>query len=169
MKKIALFACLILFGELQAQTEKPTESKITSVTVFLSKAQVSRAVKTRMDAGKVTLVIDGLSPQLDPQSIQVGGKGKFTIMGTAHRLNYLNEFNKPKQLVVLQDSLQLLQKAMVNEGSQKEVLNREEQMILANQKISGANQNLTVAELKGMADFFRSRLTELTLSKWTNA
>lgn len=166
MRKIALSAVLIFTGSLLfGQTERPTNSDITSVTVFLNKAQVNRQAKTNVSSGKTTLVIGGLSPQLDPQSIQVGGKGKFTIMGTSHRLNYLNEFNKPKRLVVLQDSLTLLQQAIAVENSQKEVLNREEQLILANQKISGTSQNLTVAELKAMADFFRSRLTELVAAK----
>lgn len=165
MKKLALVIGCFIYAGSNAQSEKQTESKITSVTVFLSKAQINRTVKTKIEAGKTTLVMGGLSPQLDAQSIQVGGKGKFTIMGTGHRINYLNEFNKPKQLALLQDSITLLQKAIIQEGSQKEVLNREEQMILANQKISGTNQNLTVPELKAMADFFRSRLGELALSK----
>jgi uncharacterized protein (TIGR02231 family) len=165
MKKIALLSLFVWSAMVSAQTEKPTDSNISSVTVFLSKAQINRSVKTKVEIGKTTLVIGGLSPQLDPQSIQVGGKGRFTIMGTGHRMNYLNEFNKPKRLQVLQDSLTLLQQAIAYEGSQKEVLNREEQMILANQKISGSNQNLTVAELKGMADFFRSRLGELISAK----
>lgn len=166
MRKLTLTAVLIIIVVLSyGQTERPTNSDITSVTVFLNKAQVNRLAKTNVQAGKTTLVVGGLSPQLDPQSIQVGGKGKFTIMGTSHRLNYLNEFNKPKRLVVLQDSLALLQQAVAFENSQKEVLNREEQLILANQKISGTNQNLTVAELKAMADFFRARLTELVSSR----
>ena len=166
MKKTSLSIFLIFIASLSiAQTEKPTDSKITSVTVFLSKAQVNRIVKTKAEAGKTTLVVEGLSPQLDPQSIQVGGKGRFTIMGTSHRLNYLNEFNKPKRLIVLQDSLTLLKNLVSMENSQKDVLNREEQMILSNQKISGTNQNLTVIELKSMADFFRSRLSELSFSK----
>lgn len=166
MKKIIFSAILIYLSlPIYAQTERPTESTITSVTVFLNKAQVNRNAKTNVPPGKTTLVLGGLSPQLDPQSIQVGGKGKFTIMGTSHRLNYLSEFNKPKRLIVLQDSLNLLQQAVAFENSQKEVLNREEQLILANQKIGGNNQNLTVAELKAMADFFRLRLTELVAAK----
>jgi uncharacterized protein (TIGR02231 family) len=166
MKKIAISASLIFIAILsQAQAERPIDSKIGSVTVFLNKAQVNRSASTRIEAGKTTLVLGGLSPQLDPQSIQVGGKGKFTIMGTSHRINYMNEFNKPRRLVVLQDSLQLLQQAVTFEASQKEVLNREEQMILANQKISGTNQNLTVTELKAMADFFRTRLSELVSTR----
>jgi uncharacterized protein (TIGR02231 family) len=165
MKRLMIFACLFCSVAAFSQTEAPTESKISSVTVFLNKAQVNRLAKTNVPSGKTTLVLGGLSPQLDPQSIQVGGKGKFTIMGTSHRLNYLNEFNKPRRLVVLQDSLTMLQQSVAFENSQKEVLNREEQLILANQKISGTNQNLTVAELKAMADFFRSRLTELVSSR----
>lgn len=34
-------------------------------------------------------------------------------------------------------------------------------MLLSNQKIGGTNQNLTVAELKAMADFYRSRLGDI--------
>lgn len=164
MRKIAFLAVLLSVGAV-AQTEKQVESSINSVTVFLNKAQVYRVVKANVPVGKTTLVVGSLSPMLDPQSIQVGGKGKVTIMGTSHRINYLNEFNKPRRLVVLQDSLDLLKNALAVETSMKEVLNREEQLILANQKISGNNQNLTVAELKAMADFYRSRLSELVTAK----
>ncbi|HRG09527.1 MAG TPA: DUF4140 domain-containing protein [Cyclobacteriaceae bacterium] len=51
-----------------AQPDKPVDSKITDVTVFLNKAQVSRTIKTRLEAGKTNLIVTGLSSQLDPQS-----------------------------------------------------------------------------------------------------
>jgi uncharacterized protein (TIGR02231 family) len=38
-------------------------------------------------------------------------------------------------------------------------------MLLSNQKIGGANQNLTVAELKAMADFYRTRLSDIVASR----
>src|SRR5688572_14363732 len=66
---------------------------------------------------------------------------------------------------MLRDSLDLVQRLLTLEASQKEILNKEEQMMLSNQKIGGANQNLTVAELKAMADFYRSRLTEIVTSR----
>jgi uncharacterized protein (TIGR02231 family) len=148
----------------QAQ-DKPIDSKITNVTVFLAKAQVTREAKARLDAGKNTLVITGLTSQLDPQSIQVTGKGSFIILGTSHRQNFLSELNMPKVLRVLKDSLEYYQKHIMLEQSQKEILNKEEQMLLSNQKIGGTNQNLTVAELKAMADFYRSRLTDIVTSR----
>jgi len=144
-----------------AQPDKPVDSKITDVTVFLNKAQVSRTVKTRVEAGKTNLIVTGLSSQLDPQSVQVSGKGSLVILGTTHQQNFLSEFNLPKPIRMLKDSVETLQRQLVLEQSQKEILNKEEQMLLSNQKIGGTNQNLTVAELKAMADFYRSRLGDI--------
>lgn len=144
-----------------AQPDKPVDSKITDVTVFLNKAQVSRVVKTKVEAGKTNVIVTGLSSQLDPQSVQVSGKGGIIILGTSHRQNFLSEFNLPKPLRMLKDSVETLQRQIVLEQSQKEILSKEEQMLLSNQKIGGANQNLTVTELKGMADFYRTRLGDI--------
>jgi uncharacterized protein (TIGR02231 family) len=163
MKKLWVVLCLTS-ASVFAQ-EKTVDSKITDVTVFLSKAQVTRVIKTQLVPGKTNLVVNGLTSMLDPQSIQVSGKGAFTILGTSHQQNYLNELNMPKTLRVLKDSIDLLQKQVTLEASQKEILNKEEQMLLSNQKIGGTNQNLTVAELKAMADFYRSRLGEIVTSR----
>jgi uncharacterized protein (TIGR02231 family) len=149
----------------QANPEKPVDSKITNVTVFLSKAQVTREVKTRLEAGKTTLVLTGLTALLDAESIQAAGKGSFVILGISHRQNFLDELNVPKGLKVLRDSLDFYQRQLILEQSQKEILNKEEQMLLSNQRIGGNNQNITVAELKGMADFYRSRLGEIVTSR----
>ncbi|MEJ0032365.1 MAG: DUF4139 domain-containing protein [Bacteroidota bacterium] len=148
-----------------AQTETPVDSKITNVTVFLSKAQVTRQVKARLEAGKTTLVLTGLTAQMDTESIQAAGKGSFVILGISHRQNFLNDLNVPKSLKVLRDSLDYYQKQAALEQSQKEILNKEEQMLLANQRIGGNNQNITVAELKGMADFYRARLSDIVTSR----
>ena len=166
MKKIhSLIILLILVIPGFSQQEKIVDSKITAVTVFLNKAQVTRAVKTRIESGKSTLILTGLTSQLDQQSIQVAGKGGFTILGIMHRQNFLNEVNMPKPLRMLKDSLEYIQKQIVFEQSQIEILNKEEQMLLSNQKIGGTNQNVTVAELKAMADFYRSRLGDIVSTR----
>jgi uncharacterized protein (TIGR02231 family) len=158
---ILILSAITLFG----QNEKQIESRITEVTVFLNKAQVNREAKSRLESGKTNLVLSGLTSQLDPQSIQISGKGNFVILGINHRQNYLSEVNMPKSLKVLKDSIELLQKEVVLSQSQKEILSKEEQMLLSNQKIGGSNQNLTVGELKAMADFYRGRLTDIVSSR----
>jgi uncharacterized protein (TIGR02231 family) len=165
MKTLFLAILLVAGYGAWAQQEKKVESKITDVTVFLSNAQVTREIRTRIDAGKTTLVVSGLSSQIDQQSLQVAGKGGFIILGLSHQQNFLNEFNVPRALQVLKDSVELVQQQLSVENSQKEILLKEEQMLLSNQKIGGTNQNLTVAELKAMADFYRSRLGEIVITR----
>lgn len=160
-------AGLFLLGPLSllAQAEKPLETEIRDITVFLARAQVTRTAKTRIEAGRTQLVIGGLAAQLDPNSIQVSGKGNFLILGTSHRQNFIQDVNMPKSLRVLKDSLEYYLRQVVIEESQKEILNKEEAMLVANQRIGGGNANLTVAELKSMADFFRTRLGDIVVSR----
>lgn len=166
MKNIMLFI-LIAFVAVpsHAQQDKTVESRITHVTVFLNKAQVTREVKARIAEGTTNLIISGLTAQLDPNSIQVSGKGNFILTGITHRLNYLNDLTTPARLRTLNDSLQVLQDKILFENAQKQILDKEEQMLISNQKIGGANQNLPVDELKNMADFFRSRLYEIAMAR----
>ena len=85
--------------------EKPVDSKITAVTVFLNRAQVTREVKTRLEAGETRLVVQGLPAAFDPQSVQVEASGKFILRGVAHRQNFLSELNTPKTVRQLTDSM----------------------------------------------------------------
>lgn len=167
MKRInlTLIVFLMALSATFAQEEQRVDSKITDVTVFLNKAQVTRAVKSRVNGGKSTLVLSGITSSLDQQSIQVSGKGKVVIEGISHRQNFLSEFNMPTKLRSLKDSVELLQRQIALEQSQKEILNKEEQMLVSNQKIGGTQSNLTVVELKAMADFYRTRLTDIVTTR----
>lgn len=166
LKKFNLFTIAILLSvSAVAQHEKAVDSKITTVTVFLNKAQVTREAKTRVEAGKTNLILSGLTAELDQQSVQVAGKGAIVILGIGHQQNYLNDHTMPKVLQLLKDSLDLTQRQLILEQGLNEILNKEEQMLLSNQKIGGSNQNLSVAELKAMADFYRARLGDIAVSR----
>lgn len=160
LRKLLLLAMLFTTATLFGQSEKRVDSKITEVTVFLDRAQVTRVVKTRVEAGKTNIILQGLTSSLDQQSVQVSGKGKFTILGISHQQNYSREFSSPRTKT-LKDSIDLVQRSVTLEQAQKEILSKEEQLLLSNQKIGGANQNLSVAELKAMADFYRTRLNDI--------
>lgn len=161
MKNLLLALVLLVSGNLYAQNDKVTESKITDVTVFLNNAQVTRAVSTRVDAGRSNIILTGLTAYLDQASIQVSAKGNFVILGIAHQQNYLDEKNMPVAIKQLKDSLLVQQRKLSLEQSRKEILNKEEALLQSNQHIAGTTQNLTAAELKAMADFYRARLTDI--------
>jgi uncharacterized protein (TIGR02231 family) len=164
-RKHVLMALIVSSINLYAQTGKSVDSKISDVTVFLNRAQVTRVAKTRLESGKSTLIFQGLTSQLDQQSIQVAGKGKFTIVGISHQQNYAKEFASSKTQK-LRDSIEYVRQQIAIETNMKEILNKEEQMLLSNQKIGGTNQNLTVTELKAMADFYRVRLSEISQQRF---
>ena len=136
------------------------DSKITNVTVFFGEGTNHAEISVRLEPGKSTLVFTGLAAQLDPQKYPVAGKGVFTILGTVHRANFLNELQRPKSLKVLMDSVDYLRKQVGWENAEEEILLKEEQMLLSNQQIGGKNTNLTVMELKAMTEFFRGRLSD---------
>ena len=64
--------------------EKIIKSKIESVTVFTSGAQISRAAAVNVNPGNTTLVFESLEPSIDARSIQASGNGNFIIMDVQH-------------------------------------------------------------------------------------
>src|SRR5690606_34986460 len=107
MKKLIVFAALALCSPAVAQTEKRVDSRIENVTVFLNRAQIKRSGAARIDGGRSTLIIGGLTSRLDPPGVRLSGTARFTIPGVSHRQNFLNEFTLPARLRVLKDSVQL--------------------------------------------------------------
>ena len=158
-----LVVCTALVA--QGQTDLAVESDVKQVTVFLNRAQVVREIKARVGAGETNLILPGLTARLDQQSIQVSGAGNVVIMGIQHNQNYLDEAEMPGKLKVLQDSLEYQVARLTEEQNRKAILLKEEQLMEANQKIGGTQQNLTVAELRAMADFFRSRMADIGSEK----
>ena len=165
MKLFITLAFAFSLYPLLGQNERSVESKPTAVTIYLTKAQVTRSLTTSIDQGRTDIIISGLSANLDPESIQISGKGSATILGIAHRQNFMTELSRPKQLKILYDSLSFYQRQVRLEQNKKEVLEKEEQLLAANQKFTGANHNLTIAELKTMSDYFRTKLSEIISNK----
>lgn len=165
MRQTITAALILIISMGYSQTSKQTESKITAVTVFLNKAQVTRNLKVNIPRGKTELALTGLTSSIDPESIQVSGKGKVMLLGIQHQQNYQNEFSLPKKIKSLKDSVEQTQRLLALEQSQNEILNKEEQLLLSNQKVGGTDHAVTVSELKAMADFFRGRLGDILVTK----
>lgn len=158
------FATLIGFAvclQLSAQTKKNIDSKIEKVTVFLEGAQVQRSAKTSLGTGKTELVFTNISPSIDKQSIQVKADGSITVLSVIHQQNFLKEQQKQEEIkeIEVQKETQIEKIAL-----QKNILNvykQEENILIKNQQIGGANNGLKAIDLKDAADFQRSRLTEV--------
>ncbi len=150
-----LLNCLTLVA--QEHTINATPS-IKQVTVFLNRAQIETLTPITIESGKTQIRLQNQTTFLDPQSIQVSGKGDFTILSVEHETDYLKKENKPAKIAQMEDSISKYSVRIDFNNQINEILNKEEQLILANQNIKGTNTNLTAKELEAMADFFRERM-----------
>lgn len=166
---IALLSLVLFQAEVRAtpiDTEgKKITSKVASAKVFLSGAQVSRTASTGIPAGASTLIFTGLTQHIDPQSLQVTGKGGYTILSVNHRINHLSESPKKKEIEELQDRIKKLEKDWAYEKAMQDVWVNEEQLLNKNSSIAGQQNGLTAAQLTGVNDYVRERL-KVTKTNW---
>ncbi len=158
--KIMLVLLLICTG-LQAQNETEIKSKIESVTVFLSGAQVNRSADVSLKKGKNILYFRGLGEGINPQSIQASAPEAFLINSVIHEINYLDKAAESPKVKMLQDSMEIIKRIIEENSLEHGVLENEKNMILRNQSIASKEQGLSVDELQRASDFFRSRFTEV--------
>lgn len=149
-----------------AQTQVKTQ--IEAVTVYRQGAQVERQGAVDVPAGRGTLVLSELSPQLDPNSVRLSATGDFTILSVSYRNNYLEE--KPTddaRLLALRERKEELELSLARTGVELEVLEEEEQLILTNKSLGGDQMGVSVEELQRMAAFYRERLAALKNERLT--
>jgi uncharacterized protein (TIGR02231 family) len=160
---VSLVVTLALFCTLNAQEKaKPVSSSICGVTVFLSGAEIQRTGNLQLKAGAQQAIFENLPQNINPQSIQVSGMGNFTILGVSHRTNYLRQAQKTKEVKMLEDSLKLLTDKYAQLSASIDVLKSEQEMLKANQYVGGSQNGVKMADLTAFAEYFRTRLTDLT-------
>ena len=155
-----LFTSSFLFA---TEGEKPVTSKVAGAKVFLSGAQVSRTASSTITAGTSVLVFTGLAEALDPQSIQVTGKGGYTILSVNHRINYLSESPKKKEIEDLQAQIKKLEHDYNIENGVQQVWVNEEQLLLKNSAVAGQQNGLTAAQLMAVNDYVRERMKAMKI------
>ena len=162
MKLTLILLAVALSAVCSAQQAQSPESKVSSVTLFLSGAQVTRTAQASLQTGITELTFTGLSQNIDPNTIRLTGEGSFTIISVNSRINYLKAQKTVKDEESLKAKKKQLENLLEDIDAQKAVLATEENLLKANQKIGSAEKGTTTLELKSAADFFRARFTELS-------
>lgn len=139
----------------------PVNSELKEVTVFLQGAQLHRTAQASIPAGIHEVIITGLPVQLDANSIQVKGQGRFTILSVSHRVNFLESAQQTVAVKILEDSLRHYKQEIDLLQALLKVYEAEETMLLANKEVGSKEKGVTVSDLRSIADFMRSRMTEV--------
>lgn len=155
-------AGLLFSLAITAQTKKNIDSKIEKVTVFLQGAQTQRTAKIPLATGKQELVFTNISPAIDKQSIQVkADNSAITVLSVIHQQNFMKEQQKQDEIKELETQKDAQLEKIALQRNILNVFKQEENMLIKNQQIGGANNGLKATDLKDAADFQRNRLTEV--------
>ena len=164
MRKIIILA-LVIFNCQAFAIEKKVETKIESVTVFFSGAQVTRTFKAEFDEGESELVLSQLENTINANSIQVRGEGDFVIKSFFTRTNYLEPKDYSAEIKGFAAQLKALNSSLEELNVELTVLKDEENLILSNRQLAGQQSGMKTEELKSAAEFYRTRLKEIRIEK----
>ena len=159
MRKIILTAILaaLILSAADAQ-EKIIQSEITQITVFSQGAQISEKSALTLQPGTTDLVISGLSPYIDPNSIQVTGEGDFMIMGVNHRNNYLQNPVESAKVTEIAKKIEELTAKIEDEKTSIEVLREKESFLKANYNVSAGKTTFTTDQFRAFLDLFNTNM-----------
>jgi len=162
MKKILGVFCFVSLSMFsQAQTE--VKSVIKRVTVYLQGAQLVHESEVNLTGGKQTLVFTGLSADMLPESVVLEpGTKSVVIKSVSVRNNYMKEQAPNSKIFELQSSLLTVQSKLETLRADKQVYERERDILFKNESIGGTSNNVPVSEIEKAANFFRSRNQELS-------
>lgn len=162
MRSIGIIFLVSLLNLTAIANDRIIHSNISKVTVFRSQAQVLRELKTDLDEGNSTLILDHISPQLVDGSIEVK-LSSGTLLSVALKNDYLQPNAKPTQIKELEDSLESIQNSLFLINADKESLQTQKEVLLANKAIGGNQSGVKAEELEDILSVFQKKLADIKI------
>ena len=154
--RCTLLVLCLFFGSLQAQDKRELKTEITQVTVFSVGAQIHRAGTMDVAEGKTMIKIVGLTPDLDPKSIQVKGNDEITILSVAHEWNTTSAANSTKAIDSLSRTYQRLDKITTQIKMRMGVLDQKLNFLNNNDNIGSETAGVTAGQLESTLMLFEA-------------
>ena len=136
-------------------------SELKTVTIYRSGAELLHSVSSSLVQGNNELIIEGISNQLDINSIQIGCPSNVTIMSVEFSNNYMRSPEMTPRIKLLHDSLEQVQRDLdkinVSIIATSDLL----EVLKTNRDIKGEQTGLSVAELMKMMDYYKTKFIEL--------
>lgn len=162
MRYLKLFICLLIMQPAFAQIEEhAVESNIESVKIYLQGAEVIRTKDVNLRPGKHRLIFEGLSPNINPQSIQVTSSTNTSILSITNKTNFLKPREAKGNSKVMLDSIEMLRFELQALDDLKKAFTKEEEILRQNQNLKGTENSLTTDDLIKVANFYRTRFREI--------
>jgi uncharacterized protein (TIGR02231 family) len=173
MKKVIFL--LSFFGLAAFGADKGTviKSTLSNVTVYQQGAQIQQKASYSVAKGITTLIIEGVSPSIDPASLQINASGSIVLLDSKYSVYYPeperveNPTNEipvkiQREISLLQDSLFDLEYEITAIQYQMDVLNSEKRIIENNGTIKGQGKvNDSIPLLKDALIFYHEKMNQI--------
>ncbi|HVF80683.1 MAG TPA: mucoidy inhibitor MuiA family protein [Flavisolibacter sp.] len=160
MRYLFLFSILTAANCFAQNRKLTAESVITGVTVFSSGAQINRTANISVLPGRTEIVFNGLSNQLEQQSLQLKADANITLLSVQAVKDYNSQRKLETDEKTLVDKRAELQDKIASDNRILQVYKKEEEMLIKNQSIGGQT-GVKTDELKLALDLHRTRMTEV--------
>lgn len=152
--------------------EKIVKSTIKEVTVYAQGAQIQRKASYSVSSGVTEIVLDGISRQIDPKSLQVNATGDIIILDSKYSVYYpkpevsitTNEIplSIKRKIWALEDSLFDIGFSVTELQDEIDVLNASKNILKNNGAIKGQGKvNDSIPLLKEAMAYYELKMKEL--------
>ena len=146
---------------LYADQEKEIKAPVKHVTVYPDRAQVTHEATVEIPSGSTLLKLTGLSPYIDPQSIQVKGYGDFVIMSVNQQNNYLENLEDLPEVKNIRNQIETLQAKVEDEKTVVTVLQEKEAFLVANRAVLIKETTFTAEQFKNIMDLYTNSMDQV--------
>lgn len=150
---------MFLFG--QTFSEKTMKSNVTNAKVFVSGAELTRNGNIYVSKGKYRIVLNNLSTEIDGNSVQIKGKGDFTILSSKFKLRRIEKSIGSASADSIMKAIKKIDDALLKKKYRKEILNDKEILIAANQKMGSDQKGVTATDLNQMLALYETQLMKI--------
>ena len=172
MKKIILASLVAIMSFCTNANEKEIiKASIAEVTVFAQGAQIHKRASYSVKPGVTEIIIEGVSPYIDPKSLQVKATGSVILMDSKYQLFH----PKPetiqleglplkirKDIQLLEDSIKAMNYEIQEIQDEIDVLNATKSILANNGAIKGQGKvNDSIQLLKQAIDYYTLKMTEI--------
>ncbi|SHE86322.1 mucoidy inhibitor MuiA family protein [Dysgonomonas macrotermitis] len=174
MKKNVLgIICLSLCisTSLFADDKKTIKSKLDAVTVFFQGAELNHSASGTLSRGENEIYIEGLSPNIDVNSLKIKASNSVIISSYEFSVDYLSESKvvSPASKRLL-DSIDFYQKKVEQLNTDITVTNNLISLLQkgTDKNVAGSENGLGIDELVKTMDYYKTKSTELQLTQSDN-
>ena len=172
MKKISSIAVIMLIMfQVRANDKEIIKSTISEVTVYAQGAQLFQKASYSVKPGITEVIIEGISPFIDANSLQVKATGSVVIIDSKYSLFYpkpeeISLEGLPlkirKDIFLLEDSLKYLGYDIQDIQDEIDVMNASKNILANNGAIRGQGKvNDSINLLKQALDYYTLKMTEI--------